>query len=256
MRALSLPGCGCRGAFQLAVLARLVTAGDRFDLVGGASSGSITGAVYVAGRVLEGPAIYRTLASTPVLSRRWIRSEMSPFGMSRIVREALEEHVPERDILRGPELLISTTRLKAFAHDLARGRPSIGRAALAVHSSRSRTDVHDLILASCTFPPFYARIPCIDGEIHIDGGAADNTLFDALVGRGATHVTVITPHVSGAVYPGLFRPLERPSVPPHVELRVIRPSRRLRLKSFDFDPRRLEEALTMPAEVSTYPRSA
>lgn len=254
MRALSLPGCGCRGAFQFGVLSRLAAAGERFDLVGGASSGSIAGAAYVAGKSLEGPAVYRSLARTRVISPRWLWSEKSPFGMSRIVREALARHIPERSIADSKvELLISTTRLAPLASNIARSR-SPGQGSLVIHSSRERADLHDLILASCTFPPFYARLPRIDGEIHIDGGAADNLLFDALIARGATHITVITPHPSGDVYPGLFRALEQPTVPAHVELRVIAPVRTLRLKSFDFDPVRLDEALTMPHTSRTVAR--
>lgn len=246
MRALSLPGCGCRGAFQFAVLARLVAAGERFDIVGGASSGSISGAAYVAGKSLDGPAIYRSFASTKVFSPRWLASEKSPFGMSRIVREGLERFVPQRDILGSEtELLVSTTELAPVLRSLAERRP-IAASKAVVHSSRRRSDLHDVILASCTFPPFYARLYRLDGTIHIDGGAADNTLLEPLIARGATHITIITPHPSGAVYPGLFRPLELPRVPPHVELRVIHPLRALRLKSFDFDGERLEEALTMP----------
>ncbi len=247
IRALSLPGCGCRGAFQFAVLARLVARGEAFDLVGGASSGSIAGAAYVAGKSLAGPDIYRTLASTRVLSRRWLATEKSPFGMSRIVREALERHVPEADILDGAaELIVSTTRLRAFARGVLSASDTHRRGALRLHSSRESAAIHDIILASCTFPPFYARLPRLDGEIHVDGGAIDNTLIDALVARGATHVTVVTPHAEGTVYEGLFRPLVPPRVPPGVQLRVIRPARALTLRSFDFDAGRLEEALTMP----------
>jgi predicted patatin/cPLA2 family phospholipase len=246
MRALSLPGCGCRGAFQFAVLARLVAAGERFDIVGGASSGSISGAAYVAGKSLDGPAIYRSFASTKVFSPRWLRSEKSPFGMSRIVREGLERFVPERDILGSDtELLVTTTALAPVVASLARRKPIAEKVAV-VHSSRKRNDRHDVILASCTFPPFYSRLYRLDGSIHIDGGAADNTLLEPLIARGATHITIITPHPSGVIYPGLFRALEPPRVPPHVELRVIHPARPLRLKSFDFDAERLEEALTMP----------
>jgi len=43
-------------------------------------------------------------------------------------------------------------------------------------------------------------------------------------------------------------------VPAHVELRVIAPVRTLRLKSFDFDPVRLDEALTMPHTSRTVAR--
>lgn len=245
MRALSLPGCGCRSAFQFAVLARLAALGERFDLVGGASSGSLAGAAYVAGRSPEGPSVYRALASTKVFSSRWLASERSPFGMSRIVLGALARYVPERDILAGEaELLVSTTPLSALVGRIVTRRHDARGA--VIHSSRSRSTFHDVLLASCTFPPFYARLPRIDGAIHVDGGATDNTLLDALVARGATHVTVITPHAAGTVYRGLFQPLQAPIVPPHVELRVIRPARPLRLKSFDFDADRIEEALAMP----------
>lgn len=249
IRALSLPGCGCRGAFQFAVLERLQRRGERFDVVAGASSGSIAAAAYVAGKSLDGPRLYRKLASTPVLSPRWLWSEKSPFGMSRIVREALEAYIPEADIARGEaELLLSTTRLVPFARNLLARSPLDARGALVVHSSRSRRNLHDLILASCTFPPFYARLPRIDGQIHIDGGATDNTLVSALVAKGATELTIVTPHATGRVYEGLFREEGGPRVPPHVKVRVIHPTRPLRLKSFDFDPGRLEEALTMPHE--------
>jgi predicted patatin/cPLA2 family phospholipase len=245
VRALSLPGCGCRGAFQFAVLARLVSRGERFDLVGGASSGSITGAAYVAGKGEQGPDIYRTLLGTRFFSPRFLASERSPFGMSRIVREALERHIPEADIAAGEaELLVSTTPLRSLARRLLRRTPKIDDISV-IHSSRRRRNIHDVILASCTFPPFYARLPKLDGEIHVDGGATDNTLFGELVSRGATHVTVITPHVAGTVYQRLFHPVGPPRLPPHVELRVIRPARPLRLRSFDFDPERLEEALSM-----------
>lgn len=256
MRALSLPGCGCRGAFQVAVLARLVAAGETFDLVGGASSGSLTGAVFAAGKIAEGADMFRALASTPVVSPRWLATERSPFGMSRIVRGALERFVPERAIAEGPELLVATTRLAKLGRDLPRGRLAALASALTIHSSRSRSDLHDVLLASCTFPPFYARLPRLDGEVHIDGGAADNTLVDALVARGATHVTVITPHASGLVYPGLFRPLGIPSVPPHVELRVVRPSRPLAVRSFDFNRARMEDALRTPHASTVFPHVA
>lgn len=208
----------------------------------------MTGAVYASGRIADGADMFRSLGATPVFSRRWLVSERSPFGMSRIVAEALERFVPEREIGAGPELLVATTRLAAFARGVARGGVAAARDAVVIHSSRERADLHRLLLASCTFPPFYARLIRVDGEVHFDGGAADNTLVDALVARGATHVTIITPHASGLVYPGLLRPLGVPRVPPHVELRVVRPARALRLRSFDFDPIRIEEALTTPHE--------
>ena len=236
MRALSLPGCGCRGAFQFAVMARLWASGERFDMVAGASSGSICAAVTVAGLAVEGPAMWRTMARTPIVSRRWLRTERSIFGMSSIVRDALQRFLPEDKLWdTEAELLVSTTRARRF---LARQRD-----ALVVHSNRSRRDMHDILVASCTIPVLYARLPVIDGEVHVDGGAADNTLLVALCERGATDVTVVTPYVEGAVSDTLFDRERRPRVPPHVRLRLISPRKPLRLGRFDFAADRLEEAL-------------
>src|SRR5512146_2637170 len=84
MRALSLPGCACRGAFQVGVLARLAAAGERFDIVAGASSGSICGAIAVAGRAAQGPDLARELAGAPIVSTRYLGTERSIFGVGRI----------------------------------------------------------------------------------------------------------------------------------------------------------------------------
>jgi NTE family protein len=239
VRALSLPGCACRGAFQFGVLARLWAAGERWDLVAGASSGSISAAALVAGLAAEGPSLWRSMAHTPVVSRRYLRTEKSPFGMSAVLRDALQRFLPE-ERLQGTEaeLLVATTRARPF---LLR-RPD----ALVLHSNRARRDMHDVIVASCYIPVIYARVPRLDGEVHLDGGASDNALVDALVSRGADDITVITPDPQGLVSRTLFSPAEPPRAPPHVRLRVLFPERPLRQRSFDFAPGPMEEALTMP----------
>jgi NTE family protein len=266
-RALSLPGCGCRGAFQFGALARLWQRGERFDVVVGASSGSICGAVTVAGLAAQGPDMFRSLAKTPIVSARYLRSERSPFGMRTIVRDALARFVPEKAIRESAaELLVSTTRASRLIRALlARSvTPPGGRAtqpfdspsavharavaadALVVHSNRTRAEMHDVIVASCTIPGLYAKLPVLDGEVHVDGGASDNTLIGALLDRGVAEITVVTPYRGGAVSPTLFERERTPRVPPHVRLRLIYPERPIRLRHFDFDPERLEDALSMP----------
>jgi len=253
-------------------MARLAERGEQFDVVGGASSGSICGAITVAGLSREGPDMWRSMARTPIVSRRYLRTEKSPFGMTAILREALERFCPEHLITGSDaELLVSTTRVRRFAMEaLRRGtsrrrsvsppeessiaRMALESDALVVHSNRERTNLHDVIVASCTIPPLYARLPRLDGEIHVDGGAADNTLIASLLTRGATDVTVITPYMGGAVSPTLFESERPPTVPGHVRLRLIHPVRPIRLGRFDFTPHLLEEALTMPhVEVVTEP---
>ncbi len=279
-RALCLPGSGCRGAFQFGVMKRLTEAGESFDLVAGASSGSIAGAVMVAGLTAEGPDMFRSMSSTKIVSSKYLRSEGSPFGMARIVREALTRFVPnERIVESETELLVSTTRASRMlksAYESAKARvraigsprsaPATGSGfpfhepspvhalalrseALVVHSNRTRSDMHDVIVASCSIPGLYARLPVLDGEVHVDGGAADNTLLSELLARGATDITVVTPYLDGAVSPTMFERERTPRVPPHVRLRLISPARLIRLRHFDFDPGRLQEALEMPWKI-------
>ena len=269
-------------------MARLAAQGERFDVVAGASSGSICGAIVTAGLAEEGPTMWRSFMSTPVVSARYLRSEGSVFGMSRILREGLRRFVPTERIRSSPtELLVATTRAKAFARealgplvamtrsaaDRLRGqdrdrdrdrdrdgeRPALRSVlrdrfaalsrrmpeSLVVHSSRDRDDFHDIIAASCFIPVVYSRPVFIDGELHIDGGAADNTLIDELVARGADDITMVTPYTEGRVASTIFAPESRPKVPPHVRLRILCPERELSQKRFDFAPEPLEEALGM-----------
>jgi predicted acylesterase/phospholipase RssA len=276
----------------MAVVSRLAAKGERFDVVAGASSGSVTGCVTVAGLATLGPDMWRELAATPILSRRYLKSEGSPFGMSRILRGALERFVPEPLITDSEtEFLVSTTRVRRFALEAIRQgtsylremplgvrarwspgsepiavtdvsesgirRLAIHSGARVVHSNKLRRDIHDIIVASCTIPLIYARLPIIDGEIHVDGGAADNTLVGELIDRGADDITVISPYADGAVSATLFEDSRPPTVPPHVRLRLIWPERQLSIGRFDFRPGPLEEALTMPhIEKIIEPRSA
>jgi len=240
---------------------RLASRGEHFDLVAGASSGSICGAVVTAGLAKEGPTMWRSLMRTPVVSARYLRSERSIFGMSHILREGLTRFIPP-EVIRASrtELLVATTRARAFAREalsplfgregtlrerfapLARRMPS----SLVVHSSRERHDLHDIIAASCFIPVVYPRFVYLDGELHVDGGAADNTLIDELVRRGADDITMVTPYTEGRVASTIFAPETRPKVPPHVRLRILCPERPLSQKRFDFAPEPLEEALSMP----------
>jgi NTE family protein len=253
MRALSFPGCACRGAFQFGVAARLAARGERFDVVAGASSGSICAAVTVAGLAARGPDLTRQLASLPLVSTRYLGTERSVFGMGRILREVLESNLPE-SLLHDTdaELLVSTTHAESFARRLLPARVLGGARApaprdpLVVHSNRERRDLHDVLLASCYIPVLYAGVARVDGELHVDGALADNTLLDALVARGATDITVVTPFPRGAVAQTMFS-IEGPLRPrPGVRLRVLYPARPLSIRRFDLARDRLEEALAMP----------
>ncbi|MBK8251468.1 MAG: patatin-like phospholipase family protein [Polyangiaceae bacterium] len=261
MRALSLPGCACRGAFQFAVMERLARQGETFDLVAGASSGSICGAIVTAGLAAEGPTMWRSFMSRKVISPAYLPTEWSIFGMSRLLREGLKKFVPLDRIRESKtELLIATTHARTFFREAVsplvknsgtlkdRFLPLMRRMpkSLVVHSSRERHDIHDIIAASCFIPVVYPKLVYIDGELHIDGGAADNTLIDEWVARGADDITMVTPYTEGRVANTIFAPETLPRVPPHVKLRILCPQRPLSQKRFDFAKEPLEEALSMP----------
>lgn len=254
MRALSLPGSACRAAFQLGVLARLTALGERFDLVAGASSGSICGAVLVAGMAERGPDMARELAGEPIVSTRYLETERSVFGLGHLLRGALGRHLPERALYDADaELLVATTHAGHYFRRFFRARMLRRGGAehahhdpLVVHSSRERRDIHDVLVASCYIPVMHAGVTRIDGALHVDGALADNTLIDTLVARGADDITVITPFSQGAVARTMFA-AEGPLHPrPGVRLRVLYPARPLSLGRFDLDRGRVEEALAMP----------
>ncbi|MFT3771235.1 MAG: patatin-like phospholipase family protein [Minicystis sp.] len=197
MHALSLPGCACRATFQVGVLRRLAAAGERFDVVAGASSGSVCGAILVAGMIDRGPELARELAGAPIVSTRYLGTERSIFGMGRILRDALRKHLPERVICESDaELLVATTHaghyVRRFIPERVLKRGGFETAhhdPLVVHSSRERRDIHEVIVASCYIPVIHAGVARLDGALHVDGALADNTLIDALVARGATEIT-------------------------------------------------------------------
>jgi NTE family protein len=247
MRALSLPGCACRSAFQFGVLARLAAAGERFDMVAGASSGSLAGAVFVAGLAGRGPDFARELSGAPIVSTRYLGTERSVFGVGRILRETLRRNLPEALLHRTEaELLVATTHAAAYARRFIPARVREPRhEPLRVHSNRERKDLHDIILASCYIPVLHAGVARVDGALHVDGAFADNTLIDALAARGADEITVITPFAGGGVARTMLA-AEAPLHPrPGVRLRVIYPERPLSIGRFDFAPQRIEEALGM-----------
>jgi NTE family protein len=230
-------------------MARLTASGERFDLIAGASSGSLCGALTVAGLAARGPAVARSLGSTPIVSVRYLKEERSIFGMGVILRDTLRRHVPEHLIYGAEgELLIATTHARRYARGLVPRLSLIEPSpdALVIHSNRTRRDLHEVILASCYIPLLYAGVYRIDGDVHLDGAVADNTLLDALIARGADDITVVTPFAGAAVARTMFAAEGPLTAPPEVRLRILYPERPLSLGRFDFTPARIEEALTMP----------
>ena len=235
-------------------MARLAAAGEGFDIVAGASSGSVCGAITVAGLAAEGPDLARELAGAPIVSTRYLSTERSVFGLGHILRDALARRLPERLIYESEaELLVATTHAGRYirrfipARVLRRGGAEEARHdPLVVHSSRDRRGIHEAIVASCYLPVVHAGVTRIAGALHVDGALADNTLIDTLVARGATEITVITPFSHGTVARTMFSANGPPSARPGVRLRVLFPEWPLSIGRFDLDRGRMEDAFATP----------
>lgn len=130
--ALVLGGGGCRGHGHIGVIRVLEQHGLKPDLVVGASSGSLIGALYAAGRTADQIERYgRQLGAN--LMRDWIYPKLGLFG-----GDAIRRFVVDRV---GPLTIESLpTRFAAVATDLQSGEPIIferGDLGLAVQASSS-----------------------------------------------------------------------------------------------------------------------
>jgi len=229
MRAIAFEGCACRAAFAAGVAAGLADAGMEFPLSGGASSGSLIAAGVAAGRARDLPSVWQRLAGRRVVSLRRILRNRSPFDMSHLVRSTLRDELGAADLRRAPgEALVTATRLR----DLAR----------LVFSSREEPDLVEPLLGSCFFPILYGRTVRVRGDLLVDGGLTDNLPLEALARRGATEIVAVVTSPDGVALKHPLKPRWRPSAN-GVPVRVIHPREPLALRSWDFDPSRVADAI-------------
>jgi NTE family protein len=228
---VAFQGCACRAAFHAGVAAGLVENGVDVRLSAGSSSGSLCAVGLAAGRATELPQIWRSFGGRSVLSFRRARYNRSPFDMSHLVRHGLLEHFGTFDLRAAKvEALVVATRLR----DLAR----------VVFSSRTEADLLEPMLASCFLPVLYGRTVRVHGELMIDGGITDNLPIEELARRGATDVIAVVANADGHLLKSLRRRRWRPELAEGgARLHVITPRAPLALRSWDFDPDRIERAI-------------
>jgi NTE family protein len=229
VRAIAFEGCACRAAFHAGVAAALADGGLELPLAAGASSGSLIAAGVAAGRARELPSVWRGLAGRRVVSLRRVLHNRSIFDMSHLVRSALRDQLGAADLRDAPgEALITATRLRGLR--------------TRVYSSREEADLLEPLLGSCFFPILYGRTVRVRGELLVDGGLTDNLPLEALVERGATEIIAVVTSPDGFALKHPLKTRWRPQVR-GVPVHVIHPRAPLAVGSWDFDPRRIGDAI-------------
>ncbi len=229
MLGIVFEGCACRAAFHAGVAAALSEGKLGFALTAGASSGSLCAAAVAAEKGAQLPNMWRALAGRKVISLRRLLWNRSPFDMSYIVRTALTEHLGSLDLRKFPtEALIVATRLRNLTK--------------IVFSSRQEADLIEPLLGSCFFPILYGRPVKVGSEWLLDGGAIDNMPVELLAERGAKDIIGVVTSFAGTSNKTPLRTGWRPVV--HgAKLHLIKPSRPLRIKSWDFHVDHMNEAI-------------
>lgn len=229
MLGIAFEGCACRAAFHSGVAAALAEGGLEFALTAGASSGSLCAAAVAAGRGGQLPTMWRALGGRKVVSWRRLLWNRSPFDMSYIVRTTLKENLGQFDLRQAPtEALIVATRLR----DLSR----------IVYSSRHEPDLLEPLMGSCFFPVLYGRPVRVRTEWLLDGGAVDNLPVEILAERGAKDIIAVVTSHEGTVDKTLLRKRWIPTVS-GAKLHIIKPSRPLAQRSWEFELGRMNESI-------------
>ena len=181
--AFVMAGGGSLGAVEVGMLRALLAAGERPDLVVGASAGAINGAFFAFDPTPAG--VDRLEAIWRALHRR----DVFPFSLANLIglltgRDHLCGHGGLRRVLErhlGDRLLQdAAVPLHVVASDLTSGDEVLLSSGPAV----------DAVLASAAIPGVFPPV-AIDGRLLVDGGVANNTPISSAVRLGATRVFVL-----------------------------------------------------------------
>jgi NTE family protein len=181
--AFVMAGGGSLGAVEVGMLQALLSWGVTADLVVGASAGAINGAYFAADP---------TRAGADRLEQLWCglqRRDVFPFNLASVIgllmrrdhlvmsdglRHLLEHHLPYR------QLEDATLPMHVVASDMLTG----------CEVRLSSGPVVDAVLASTAIPGVFPPV-CINGQLLVDGGVANNTPISTAVHLGATRIIVL-----------------------------------------------------------------
>lgn len=206
MRAIVLEGGGAKGSFQVGAMKAIKECQVEYDMVVGASIGSINGAIIAMGDVdllekmwlsaeakdlIKGDAesIQQALkldfSGDPKKMREALLEtfkqggiDVSPFR--KLLRDYVDEDKLRQSTVHYGLVTLSLSDLKpieVFVEDIPEGK------------------LHDYIIASSNFPAF--KQERIDNKVLIDGGVFDNLPINMALAAGADEVLAIRIHGLG-----------------------------------------------------------
>ena len=189
--ALVLAGGGSLGAAQAGALEAIVEAGERFDLIVGASAGAINGAFFAGDPTLAGA---RRLCTTWAAMRK---SHVMPLSAQTLMnmafrrthlfahdalRHLLNQHIPYADFTE------ARLRLLVIATDLLTGDEVV----------LAKGSVVEAVLASAAIPGVFPPVR-LDGRDLIDGGVCNNAPISVAIAAGAQRIVVVPTGASCAL---------------------------------------------------------
>ena len=214
---LVLSGGSARCAFQVGVIETLLELGIRPALSVGVSGGAWNAMALSAGTEGRLRHYWRAFARMPSLDVRNLLREHSPYRYSEKHRRTFSKYVGA-DRLRRPEALpawIGVTRLRDRQ--------------VTYFDARTFDDPLALGLASNYLPPFYTRVPRLQGERYGDGSLGDNLPYPKAFDEGCDAVVLVTikGESEGLPYRSPLDPLHEIPSPFRERTVLIRPRHRL-----------------------------
>lgn len=221
--ALVLGGGGAKGSYQTGVLEALNDLKIRYDIVTGASVGSINGAIAVTGKIGLSKKLWKTLTVKNILDldekseRADLKGVIENGGYStNNLKRLLNKYIDE-DEIRGSRIEYGLVTVKypemipvyKFTEDIEKGR------------------LVDYILGSSAFFPAMRPYE-IEGQYYIDGGFSDNLPVNMAIEKGADNIIAVDLKAIGVI---------KRAKDKNVKITRISPARDLG-EILDFNPQR------------------
>lgn len=177
---LVLAGGGGKGAYQVGVMKALAEKGidDYITGVSGSSVGALNAVLWAYGDIKMAEDVWKSITPKQFLE---ISPDMIDFREGLVPRDGL------LDIL---DNYIDLARISNNEKDIYAATTVLDRARYHSLNYRSAEDIKAILLASSAIPAIYEPV-VIDGEVHRDGGLADNLPIAPLYAEGIRHFIVV-----------------------------------------------------------------
>lgn len=191
-KALVFGGGGAKGSYEIGVWKALNKLHMKFDIVCGASIGSINGALYVLGKYNLAKRMWKTIKTTDLFDFD-IGGDIKDLDYKGLLKEIVTKGGMSFDKATGYlNNLIDERKLRSSKIDYGLITVSLThkKPRMLTKAEIPYGKLVDYISASCICYPFIAKKD-IDGESFIDGGFYDNLPINLAIDMGADEVVAV-----------------------------------------------------------------